>query len=295
MVGPFRRIVVLGHRGFIGRRIEAVLRAACPDTEVVGISSGEADLTQAGATAALAPLFGPETAVVVCAGIKKQSGDTLENFTRNMMIAVNLCRLLQERPVKRLVFLSTADVYGEERHDLRIREETAPAPTSYYGLAKFASEGVLRKSLAAAGGSSIVLRLPFVYGPGDREEIYGPLGFLAAALRGRPVTLWGDGSELREFLFVDDLAAATRRLLFHEAEGVLNLASGESHSFREIVEIIGRILAAPPAVTNRPRSRQKVDVGFDNRRLRDLLPGFSFTPLAAGLRRCLAELETARK
>ena len=225
-------------------------------------------------------------------GIKKQMGDNLENFCANLRMAENVARVLEESPVRRFIFFSTADVYGEDIDNTSISELTPVNPRSYYGMAKFASEGLLRKAIDSREGSSLaILRPPFTYGAADDQRgIYGPHGFCQSARDGAEIALWGDGSELREFLFVDDLAQLTMRLLESEHEGILNPVSGESHSFREILDVIESFVGSPLKITNRERSRGKVDNAFDGGRVREWFPDFGFTPFETGLRRCFDAL-----
>ncbi len=280
-----RRALVLGHAGFIGGHLVEVFRRASPGIEVVGRSLPELDLTRPEDALGLAPLVDRETVLVFCSGIKKQLGDTLEIFERNLAMAVNVSRLIEEKPPARLLFFSSAEVYGEERHNLAISEETPADPTSFYGIAKYASEGLLRKAAARAGGMPlVVLRPPFVYGPGDHGGVYGPPGFIRAALAGEPATLWGDGTELREFLYVGDLAEAARRLALGGFHGTVNVATGRSHTFREVLDILSGFVPGGLAVRERPRTKSKVDNAYDNTRFAAALPGFAFTPLARGLR-----------
>ena len=74
-----RRIVLLGHSGFIGSRLEAVLRRRYPDVELACFSFPGLDLTQPSGANSLAGLFDPQTAVVMTAGVKRQWGDTLDD------------------------------------------------------------------------------------------------------------------------------------------------------------------------------------------------------------------------
>jgi nucleoside-diphosphate-sugar epimerase len=128
------------------------------------------------------------------------------------------------------------------------------------------------------------VRPPLIYGPGDHGRTYGPSGFCAAAREGSIITLWGDGTELREFLFIDDFCAILHRLTFGEFSGVLNLASGKSHRFVDIIEYLKQQFPNSLNINRRERSKQKVDNAFKPALLRSLLPeGFTFTPLADGI------------
>ncbi|HUI07369.1 MAG TPA: NAD(P)-dependent oxidoreductase [Verrucomicrobiae bacterium] len=273
-----RRIILLGHNGFIGSRLEAAFRRQYPRLELAGFSFPGLDLAQPRAAESLAELFDPQTAVVMTAGVKRQWGDTLDAFSQNMNMAVNVARLLPSHPVRRFVFFSSAAVYGEERHDEQITEDTPVRPTSYYGTAKFASECVLRKALPTG---FVAIRPPLVYGPGDTSKSYGPAGFVYAAARGEPITLWGEGDEKREFIFVDDVVELTVRLVFHDHDGVLNIVSGRPCTFRQAADIVCR--CAPTTIISRPRSRPKVDHGFRNRQLTRLFPDFNFHSLEDGI------------
>ena len=289
----FRRIVVLGSGGFIGTHLCERLKVLAPDTEIVGRALPTLDLTDSAQAAKLADLFTSDTAVVSLAAIKRQMGDHLDSFTANLQIATNLARVLAQHPVARFLFLSSTAVYGEETTDTRITEDTAPRAASYYGMAKLASELLLRKAAEQNGRTALLcVRPPLIYGPGDQGG-YGPTGFIKAALRGEPITLWGDGTELREFIYVADAARALGELLFHDATGVLNLVSGRSHNYLDALAAVEACVPLRQPVTQRPRSKGKADHGFDNARLRALLPGFAFTSLSEGVRATVAAQRAA--
>ena len=281
-----RRIVLLGHSGFIGSRLEARFRRQHPDIELACFSIPEFDLTQPSAAERLADSFDSQTAVVMTAGVKRQWGDTIDAFSQNMSMAVNVARLLESHPVRRFVFYSSAAVYGEEHHDEQITEDTPVRPTSYYGISKFASECVLRKALTTG---FVAIRPPLIYGSGDTSKSYGPAGFVYAAIHGEPIALWGEGDEKREFIFVEDAVELTERLVFHNYGGVLNIVSGRAHSFRQVADAVSRY--APTTITSRTRSKPKVDHGFRNGQLTRLFSDFKFHSLEDGIRETLqAEL-----
>ena len=277
------RALVLGHTGYIGGRLYAALHERCPDMEVLGYSLGRVDLTREDQIGLLAAVCNRKTALILCSGIKKQYGDTLEHFQQNVAIAANVGRLVSEHPVGRVIFFSSAEVYGEAVQDTAITEQTPVRPTSYYGLAKFVSEGLLRKAVNDTA-SLVVLRPPLVYGPGERGSYYGPGGFVRAAYRGDPITLWGEGDELREFLYVDDLVNITIRFTLLDWSGVVNIASGDSRTFRELLDLVAT--EAPRSVTigTRSRTRPKVDQRFVGSLIQELMPDVRFTSLEAGIR-----------
>ena len=287
--GPLiRRILILGHTGYIGSRVLDHFRRHAPHLPALGHSISSVDLRQPERVASLAPLVTTDTALIVCAAVKKQLGDTPETLNQNLQIAINLCRLLEERLVARVVLLSSAAVYGEDVHNTSITEDTPVQPRSYYGIGKFTTECLLRKALGRHAESSLlILRPALVYGPAESGIFYGPSGFLQTVLRGEPVNLWGDGEERREFLYIDDVVEVIYRLTTLPDSGTINLVSGVNYTYADALQIISALCAKPPQVRSRPRSKPKVDHGFDNRRLTDLLPGLKFTTLANGLRRVL--------
>lgn len=239
---------------------------------------------------ALAAHLRPDTAVVMLSGIKRQSGDTLENFELNLKMAARVARLVKTRPVGRFIFFSSAAVYGEDVEGRGITEATAVQPTSYYGQAKFASEGLLRKAFEGRSGL-VVVRPATIYGPNDPAGGYGPSGFARAALRGETLTLWGDGAEKREFVYVDDACELTRRLILGDYSGTLNLVTGRSRTFLEVLAV-ARTLKPLPEPKTRARSKDKVDHIFDNGLLRKLFPDFRFTELEDGMKKTF-EAESA--
>ena len=191
-----KRIIIFGDSGYIGGSLKDTLQEKYPDIEILGFSFPEVDLTN-NDTYLLEEYVIPGTIMVMCSGIKKQYGDSLEIFEKNLKMVVNVCKNLLSDNVLRFVFVSSAEVYGEDLDDMSISEETQVAPTSYYGMAKYTSELIIKKSLTDYPNTSfIVLRPALVFGPGEEESFYGPSGFMKAALQIEEILLWGDGSEL---------------------------------------------------------------------------------------------------
>lgn len=279
------RVLILGHSGYIGGRLQKFLCEQYPNIEIIGRSLPLLDLTKEDDVVLLSDFFDLNTAVIMLSGIKKQHGDTLDIFVQNMAMVENVCRLLQGQPVRRFVYVSSAEVYGEATHNTNITEETPVQPSSYYGMSKYASEGLLQKVIAPQEESTLlILRPTLVYGPGEQGTFYGPSGFVRTVLKEESITLWGSGNELREFLYIDDLVKSVTGLTFHEYDGVVNIVSGKSRTFKECWNIILKLMPNPINVNSRPRSRPKVDQAYNNKKLAELLPGISFTRLEKGIK-----------
>jgi len=286
-----KRIVILGHSGFIGSNLEHYLQEKYPNIELVGRALPSIDFTKEEELIALKDFFDTNTAVIMLAAIKPNIGNDLEAFTRNVQMVVNLCKLLQKNPVARLVYFSSAAVYGEDVHNLHITEETPINSRSYYGIAKYSCERLLWKTFneqnnEQKNSSLLILRPPVIYGPGEKEVIYNPAGFVKKALNHEKITLWGDGSEKREFIFIDDIIRIVDYFIFHDYKGILNVASGKSYTFKEIIRTLSK-LGLKAQLDSCKRTKEKVDNAFDNKLFVKLMPGFKFTSLEEGIKKVL--------
>lgn len=284
---PQKKIIILGHSGFIGSHLERLLSKS-EEWEVIGRSLPNIDLTDPEHASMLIPFLAPANTLVLAAAVKRQFGDSLVAFRQNMAIVENICCLLETYPVKRIVFMSSSAVYGEETENTSISEQTPVNPTSYYGISKYAAERLLKKVCTANQQTSLVcLRPPLVYGPDDQGRTYGPSGFSAAALEGVPITLWGDGTELREFIYIEDLCRLIELLIGNEFEGELNVVSGTPYCFVDVITVL-KEKSSNIEVNIQPRSKQKVNNAFDASKIKSLLPAsFQFTSLKDGLARIL--------
>jgi UDP-glucose 4-epimerase len=278
-------IFIAGQDGFIGKRLTQLIRKKLPAAELNGSGGGDLNLTTDDAWKALSDRITDATHLIVLAGIKRQAGDAYDSFLSNIKIALSIARAIESAKPRRVLFFSSAAVYGEETTNISTAETTPVNPVSFYGIAKFASERILENAARNAGSSLLILRPPLIYGPEDTTDSYGPVGFIRSHLKGQKITLWGDGSELREFLFVEDCCLLVQMLLDLPQEGALNLASGKSHTFVDVISALESVSNSKVDFFTRPRTKGKADNGFDPSLLRSILPDFEFTSLEEGIRK----------
>ena len=117
------KVVVIGNTGFIGNSICNYLDKT-KEYDLVGISKNEIDLMGKESSIALSNFFAEDCIVIMCAGVKKQLGDNLDIFESNSAIINNFCRAISLAPPKKIIFFSSASVYGEDvDYDEKINEK----------------------------------------------------------------------------------------------------------------------------------------------------------------------------
>jgi UDP-glucose 4-epimerase len=106
--------------------------------------------------------------------------------------------------------------------------------------------------------------------------------------------LFGDGSEQRNFLFLEDLAKLTETFISSNCEGIYNLGTGNSSSLMNIVEILQKITKRDCPIIKLKRNKPKIDQKLDISKLLDLFPNYTFIPLEEGLRKSYETFQNAQ-
>ncbi len=176
--------------------------------------------------------------------------DPLTTSAVNVEGTLNVLLAARDEGVRRIVFASSSSVYGSSGSLPRV--ESAPTdPIAPYAVAKLAAERYCVSFSRVYGGlETVCLRYFNVFGPRqDPSSEYAAAvpRFLAAVIAGEPVTIYGDGGQLRDFTYVANVVEAN--LLAAEVEGinglVFNIATGTPVSVNEIADLIGAVLDRP--------------------------------------------------
>ena len=207
------------------------------------------------------------------------------NATGTMMVLEGARR----HGLQQVIVASSSSVYGANP-ELPKREESTPLPVSPYAASKLAAEAYALSYGHSLGLSVLVFRFFNVFGPlqsaGHAYAAVVPT-FIDAALAGKPLPVHGDGTQTRDFTFVDTVVtvlsdALRRRVVAAEA---VNLASGSRVSLLELISALEKVLGRPVPVEHlEPRLGDVRDSLADLTHLRRLFPGFRPTPLDEGLR-----------
>jgi UDP-glucose 4-epimerase len=175
-------------------------------------------------------------------------------FSSNVTGTFNVLRAAIAAGVKRVVFTSSREVYGDPRH-LPVRESSPLRPKNGYGASKAAGE-VYCRSAANEGLETVILRFANVYGARDRDRVI-PL-FARAAASGAPLTIYG-GEQVLDFVWVETVVVALMRAGFgHWIRGPVNVGSGMGVTIRQLAERIVDLTRSPSPIHNLGAREQEV-------------------------------------
>lgn len=298
-----RKILITGGCGFVGtnlvRRIEersgSVAQLVVLDNETMGtaddLPSGvqfvRGDVRDISTIAGAAS--GSDTIVHLAAhtGVIDSIEDPSLDFEVNARGTFNVLLAARDAGVRRVVLASTGGaILGDVPPP--VHEDMVPKPQSPYGASKLAAEGYAQAFEGSYGLQVTVLRFSNVYGPHSHRKGSAVAHFLRRILGRQPITVYGDGGQVRDFVFVGDVCDGILQAIEADASGVFQLGSGRPTSILALLEEIRRVVGPewPVEVHNAPPRAGEViktycDVSKAHR-------AFGYTPqvaLEAGLPR----------
>lgn len=255
-----RRVVVTGGAGFVGSNIVRRLCAEGARTVVLDdfYTGNMANLPESHPSLEIVrgsvtdfPLLCEVLAgasVVIHAAARNiivSTQNPREDYEVNIGGTLNVLLAVRKTPVDRVVYTSSASIYGNSRY-LPVNEDDAANVLSPYAVSKLAGENYCKAFYESYGVSAAVVRYSNVYGPGQRPDnpYCGVVSkFFEAVLKGRRPEIHGDGGQTRDYTYVDDAVDATLRAAqSSKAEGqIYNVGTGSETSVNELVATILRI------------------------------------------------------
>lgn len=174
-------------------------------------------------------------------------GSSFEDFQREftdvIFPSIRLMELCCEKKIRFVYFSSGGTVYGNRKGQITPFTEDSPmAPISFYGWSKQMMENSIHYMHRTQGLHYLIFRPSNPYGKG--QNLYGKQGFIAVALgkilSGDIIQVWGDGSSIRDYIYIDDLGKAVVAILSnnHISNTTLNIGSGVGYNINQIIEIL---------------------------------------------------------
>ncbi len=270
------RVLLLGGHGFIGAAIGK--RFAEMGLSTVAPASSELNLAEPSSALSLSALMRPSDVVIMLAAVTPEKGRTTRTVLTNIAMMQTVCEALNTVGCEHLLYFSSDAVYDPAVET--VSEETPPSPQDLYGAMHYTRE-LMARSLPEI--PVLVVRPTLIYGAGDTHNSYGANRFRRMAGTSGKITLFGAGEEMRDHVYIDDIARLTVECVFHRTTGTLNVATGVSYSFSELADVVARQFITHVAIECTPRVSRITHRRYVLSNLIRAFPDFSFTPLTEGL------------
>lgn len=277
-----RKILVLGGNGFLGRNLCAYLAEKGEKVYSFDMSLPEVrDERIEYITGDFFDDYTLESVVkdkdviyhAICTLNPGNSNDKcIVGYERDFVQTAKLCYYIKDTECRMIFFSSGGTVYGNQEIQ-PIYEDAVPVPINHYGNLKLCIENTIRTFNFQMKKNMLVARISNPYGPG--QDYHKGVGFIDAAIKrtlsGETIEIWGDGTVVRDYIYIDDLCKMLYALIdYHGNIEVFNLSSNTGVSQNDIVEIL-RKLVPDVKVTYKPgRSVDAKKIILDNERIHSI-------------------------
>jgi UDP-glucose 4-epimerase len=227
------------------------------------------------------------------ASVQASVDDPVRTHQSNFIGTLNVCEAMRQTGVKRVLFASSAAVYGNNGEGESIDEDTPKAPLTPYAVDKLASEQYFDFYHRQHGLEPVIFRFFNIYGP--RQDPSSPYSgvisiFSERALKGLPITVFGDGEQTRDFVYVEDLVdLLVQAIEMPQVEvGAVNVGWNQATTLKQMLEALEAVVGKLPPVSYGPaRSGDIRHSRANNRRLLERFSTTEQTPMRVGLARLL--------
>ncbi|HOZ03185.1 MAG TPA: NAD-dependent epimerase/dehydratase family protein [Candidatus Woesebacteria bacterium] len=254
------KIIVTGGSGFLGRHLLRALRKAghhLVNIDLVVNPEFETVVADVRDQARMNQLIKDADVVFHLASLI-EAGESVREPAKyldyNLFGTLAVLEAMRLNNVKTFIFSSSAAIYGEPQRT-PIQEDDRTLPINPYGVTKLAMEGLLNSYVSSFGFTGIALRYFNLYGPEEHHqpETHAIPRFIDQLLHDQPITVWGDGSHQRDFVYIDDIVVAHLVALDYSVKNpakhhYFNLSTGTASSVLSVIEQIAQILGKTPQI-----------------------------------------------
>ena len=225
-----KRVMVIGSNGFVGSSIINLLKSN--GINVIGISKKDIDLTDKDGYKKILSTVEEEDVIVTVSAIAPVKN--FESYKLNLKIIENFMKVFKVFEPKYLLNIGSDAVFYDSMSNLS--EGSPKAPDNLHGLMHLTREITLKEVIPKTSFGCI--RPTLIYGKNDPHNGYGPNSFNRKIKNNEDVILFGKGEEIRDHIWVEDVANLALKMIQKKSYGSLNAVSGHGVSFSEIAAIL---------------------------------------------------------
>lgn len=231
-----------------------------------------------------------------------QAGESVEKpkiyIENNILGTLAVLEAMRKHQVKKFLFSSSAAIYGEPLRT-PIQEDDRTIPINPYGVTKLAMEGLVSSYVYSYGITGVALRYFNLYGPGENHEpeTHAIPRFIQQIARDEEVTVWGDGSNKRDYIYIDDVVKAHLLALnLHQGYHYINLSGKNATSVNEIIHTLEEIMGKKARVKNYPaRSGDSQELFADSSKAKQVIGWEAETSIREGLKKTIEWFSSGKK
>ena len=222
------------------------------------------------------------------AGVRDSLIDPWTFFDTNATGTLNLLELCQQFGVSKFVLASTSSLYGSHNPQPFREDANTDVLLSQYAASKKAAEALCSTYHHLYGIDITVLRYFTVYGPAGRPDM-APFRFVKWIAEGQPLTLYGDGTQERDFTYVDDIARGTLAALKPLGFQTINLGTERTTVLMDVIHLIERLVGRQANIQKKPRHPADMQTTWaDSSKARSVLDWEAVTPIEEGMAQTVA-------
>ncbi|WP_434627821.1 NAD-dependent epimerase/dehydratase family protein [Pseudomonas sp. Z1-29] len=302
-------VLITGGAGFIGSHLTDALLANGHSVRILDdLSTGkrsnlpldnpaveliEGDVADAALVARAMAGCSAVAHLAAVASVQASVDDPVRTHQSNFIGTLNVCEAMRQAGVKRVLFASSAAVYGNNGEGQSIDEDTSKAPLTPYASDKLASEFYLDFYRRQHDLEPVMFRFFNIYGP--RQDPSSPYSgvisiFSERAQKGLPISVFGDGEQTRDFVYVEDLVQVLVQAIEKPEvqAGAVNVGWNQATTLKQMLQALADVVGDLPAISYGPaRSGDIRHSRADNRRLLERFDLPAQTPMSVGLARLL--------
>ncbi len=306
------KVLVTGGAGFIGSHlVDAYLKGGNRVVIVDDLSSGKEENINKQAKfykmnigdPSLEEIFEKEKIEVVNhhaaqIDVRKSVANPIFDARINILGTLNILENCKRFKVEKVVFASSGGVIYGECKDIAPRENFPPGPLSPYGVSKLACEYYLYYYGETCGLNYVIFRYGNVYGP--RQDPYGEAGVVAIfseeMLQDKEVNIFGDGKQMRDYVYVGDVVRANLACLGKGCNEIFNIGTGRTISVNQLFEQIKEILNyKKEAIYKSPRAGELFKSCLDVTKAKNLLNWKAEVDFQEGLKQTIAWFKNSKE